>query len=523
MNGVPGPADKPLVQTLPERPTWVRWRILALLFAYSFMSWFNRVSMSVAGDEYIMKEYGISETKMGIVYSALLFTYTIFMTPGGWFIDRFGGWTALVIMGFGSALFGMLTGMVGWFVVSGIGLWLALIVIRGFMGVFTAPIYPGSGQINSRWFPFPQQALANGLVIGAALVGIASTFEGFGSLIDWFGWENAFLISGAVTALLALVWLAYARGHPSQHPSVNQAERDLILFGQTVPPSRAPSSIAITAKPGWPDVPLKDLAPHEEERLLETGITKDKSSEFMAEPSEHISATPDSASASSGGTSHLKGALPETKLPGRPFSGFGSWLPLLRNRSLVLLTISYAAVGYFEYLFYFWIRHYFDKVLELDKEDSRLAATVANLAMAVGMFLGGWLSDLAMRRYGYRIGRALVPVVGLTASAGLLFLGLWATEPVWVVVWFSLAMASVGASEGPFWATAIDLGGKRGGTSAGIFNTGGNAGGILSPVVTPLVSKFWGWQVGVSLGSVACLVGVTLWFWIDPRERCPED
>src|SRR5262245_40868190 len=115
MNGIPTAQTESVLALEPERPTFVRWRMLALLFAYSFMSWFNRVSMSVAGKQHLMKYYGISEDHMGIVYSALLFSYTICMTPGGWFVDRFGPWVALVIMGLGSALWGALTGMLGWF------------------------------------------------------------------------------------------------------------------------------------------------------------------------------------------------------------------------------------------------------------------------------------------------------------------------------------------------------------------------------------------------------------------------
>src|SRR5215472_13354441 len=103
-----GDTNQPL---LAERPTAVRWRILALLFAFSFMSWFNRVSMSVAGNAVLMEKFGISTTRMGVVYSALLFSYTLCMTPGGWFIDRFGPWKSLVLMGLGSALFGVLTGL----------------------------------------------------------------------------------------------------------------------------------------------------------------------------------------------------------------------------------------------------------------------------------------------------------------------------------------------------------------------------------------------------------------------------
>src|SRR5207253_10444687 len=97
--------------------------------------------------------------------------------------------------------------------------------------------------------------------------------------------------------------------------------------------------------------------------------------------------------------------------------------------------------------------------------------------------------------------------------------GLLATHPGWIVLWFALALAAVGATEGPFWATALELGGRRGGTAAGIFNTGGNAGGVLAPVVTPFVSGIYGWPVGIILGSLVCLAGMSLWLWIDPDER----
>src|SRR5205814_199420 len=70
-----------------------------------------------------------------------------------------------------------------------------------------------------------------------------------------------------------------------------------------------------------------------------------------------------------------------------------SWLTLLRNRSLLLLTISYGCLGYLEYLFFHWMRHYLNHVLHASKEDSRLYATILYLGFAVGMVLGGWVTD----------------------------------------------------------------------------------------------------------------------------------
>src|SRR5438094_791250 len=146
-----GETDKSPDAANYQQPTAVRWRILALLLAFSFMSWFNRASMAAAGDERIMPQYNISKEAMGTVYSAFLLSYAICMTPGGWFIDRFGARLALVVMGFGSALFGALTGSAALF---GAGLVVpVLLVVRAAMGIFSAPIYPASGRIVSRWIP----------------------------------------------------------------------------------------------------------------------------------------------------------------------------------------------------------------------------------------------------------------------------------------------------------------------------------------------------------------------------------
>src|SRR6516165_4931115 len=85
------------------------WRIVALLVAFSYMSWFNRVSMAVAYDTTIGPDDGVSEEAIGTVYSAFFLSYLLFMTPGGWFIDHFGPRRALLVMGLGSGLFGTLT------------------------------------------------------------------------------------------------------------------------------------------------------------------------------------------------------------------------------------------------------------------------------------------------------------------------------------------------------------------------------------------------------------------------------
>ena len=58
----------------------MRWRILPLLMAFVALAHFNRISLSVAGAEQIIRPCFISETAMGLVYSAYLLPYTLFMS-----------------------------------------------------------------------------------------------------------------------------------------------------------------------------------------------------------------------------------------------------------------------------------------------------------------------------------------------------------------------------------------------------------------------------------------------------------
>jgi MFS transporter, ACS family, D-galactonate transporter len=415
-------------------PPWIAWRMVALLMALSFTNWFSRVCLTVA-DVPIMKEFSLTSTQIGALDFALLFAYTICMTPGGWFIDRQGPRLALIVMGLGSALFMVLTGavFVGSLITTATMAFAMLALVRSGMGVFSAPIYPASGKLVANWLPLTRRAWANGLINGAAPLGMATSHVLFGYLIDTRGWREAFIHVGICTLLLALVWT----GSSSDHP------------------------------PG-----------------------------------------------------HLKGDEKRQRFSDRPPA---RWWTLLGNRSLVLLTLSYAAVGYFEYLFVFCTEYYFKADLKLEVAQSRWYSSLGNIAMGVTMGLGGLVTDLLVRRLGYRWGRAAVPMVCMLTSALSLLAATLTRNPSWTLVWFTLAQAAIGAVEGSCWSTAIELGGRRGGLSAGIFNTGGNVGGALAPLVTRgLGDLLEGWRPGFYLGSGICLAGLLLWFWIDPSERIEE-
>jgi ACS family glucarate transporter-like MFS transporter len=434
----------------PEtRPTWVRWRIVALLMALSFVSWFNRANIASAYTERIQYQVDISEKEIGAVGTAFFLVYALFMTPGGWFSDRFGTRLSLGLMGIGLGVFAALTGGAGLLFRTALPLLVVLFLVRSAMGIVATPMYPAGSRAVAEWFPFAQRASVNGLVQGAAPVGIALTPLLFGHLMDRVDWPRAFIITGGITGAVGLMWLWYARSSPAEHPGVNK----------------------------------------EELRQIESNFVPSQAAEALSLRLEA-----------------------------------GAWRRLLRNRSLVFLTLSYAAIGYFEYLFFFWTQHYFKEVRQVDVETSRLYSLITNLSMAAGMFLGGLLTARLVRGFGARLGLVIVPIVGMLAGAVFLLIAIRAKEPNWMVFWLCLAEAAVGATEAPQWTIAIELGGLHGATAAGIFNTGGNIGGALAPYGTPFIKDIFSgsWDAAIVASSIILLLGVCLWYWIDPRERVAE-
>src|SRR5258708_39660779 len=74
----------------------------ALMVMLNAVSYINRPAMPIAGQA-IMKESGLTQTQMGTIYSAFLFSYAILMVPEGALTDRFGPRLILGITGLGAA------------------------------------------------------------------------------------------------------------------------------------------------------------------------------------------------------------------------------------------------------------------------------------------------------------------------------------------------------------------------------------------------------------------------------------
>lgn len=424
----------PILDVSSSAPTSGRfdhWRIVALLVLVVAFGHFNRVCISVAATERIMPDYGISETEMGRVYFAFLAIYALNMAPCGWLTDRLGARWTLALMCFGSAACAALTGVVGLLWTTGPSLLLGLFVVRGVMGGLNSPLHPAGARMVVRSMPPSQVSFCNGLVVFAATLGTGATFSVFGRLTSAYGWQNAFLICGAATAVVAVLWTVTSYGPAGQGSPRPSAEMD----------------------PG----------------------TAVKGSDGRVRPAR------------------------------------------LDLGSLVAVTFSYASVGYFQYLFFFWIQNYIEKELRLPVEESRIYSTAITLSNGVGMLAGGVLTDRIVSRFGRR-SLGAVPAFGLVLSAVMLWIGLACQDSMRTLMCFAVAMAGVGLCEGPCWTAAVRLGGPRGAFAGGVMNTGCNVGGALSPIVTPYLATLLGWKLSLGLAGGVAVAGAAAWLRVKVTE-----
>ena len=173
----------------------IRWKIGGLLCTVAVVNFFQRVNISVAGDS-IMKDFHLTQTQMGTVFSAFVLGYTLFQVPGGMLADRFGPRRVLGCAIATWGIFTFLSGMIGGIsLLTGLSVLNALIALRFLFGIFQAPIFPTSTRTVTNWFPLSERARANGL----ALSGISIGSFLVPPLVSWmilrWSWQSSFYIA----------------------------------------------------------------------------------------------------------------------------------------------------------------------------------------------------------------------------------------------------------------------------------------------------------------------------------------
>jgi ACS family glucarate transporter-like MFS transporter len=221
------------------------------------------------------------------------------------------------------------------------------------------------------------------------------------------------------------------------------------------------------------------------------------------DPSEHPRVFPSELALIREGRPRQAAALPR-----------GTCARLLKNRDVLLLTLSYMCMNVVFYIFFSWFFIYLVDVRGFDALEGGFLAALPWIVGAVGATAGGEVCDRLCKRLGPRWGCRIPGIAGLLAVAVLLFFGAAAPNAYLAIALLSLCFAGNQFTEGAYWEGTTYVSGRYATAACGVLNTGGNLAGIVATPMVPLLKDEFGWFAALASGSVFAVIGAVLWLFI---------
>jgi ACS family hexuronate transporter-like MFS transporter len=226
---------------IKEATTHYRWVICALLF---FATTINYADRQVIGllKQTLQSQVGWNEIDYSNVIFAFQLTYAVGLLLAGRVIDRLGtrkGFSLAVILWSVAAMAHALARSV-----FGFG------VARAALGLSEAGNFPASIKAVAEWFPKKERALATGIFNSGTNIGALATPLVVPWITRTYGWQAAFIATGAIGFLWLIVWLAMYRS-PESHPRVSAAELNYIRSDPQEPTLNIPWLQLIPHRQMW--------------------------------------------------------------------------------------------------------------------------------------------------------------------------------------------------------------------------------------------------------------------------------
>jgi MFS transporter, ACS family, glucarate transporter len=218
---------RPEGSILVDRPTHIRYLIVAMLFLASCFSYGDRTALSIAGTA-MAKQLALDPVKLGLLLSGFGYAYVLGQLPSGGLLDRFG---SKRVYGFSIVCWtvcAVLIGVAGYLPAAWI--FSTIFVLRLLSGLAQSPVFPGNGRIVAAWFPTAERGGASAIFNASQYFSLVVFAPLFGWLTQNHGWQSCFWFMGLFGFLLAFAWskLVY---NVKDHPLISPAEIEVIECG----------------------------------------------------------------------------------------------------------------------------------------------------------------------------------------------------------------------------------------------------------------------------------------------------
>jgi len=218
--------------------------LLALLFLCTFTAYVLRVNINIAildmmdvpadvcqnntNAEHVFYKgrtrFCWSDTEKGWILGAFFYGYIIPMIPGGALSERIGSKMVLGISLLLTSILGMLTPEAArW------GAW-SLFALRVLQGLVSGVTYPSLPPIVKRWSLASELSSFIAVSYVGGTFGTCVTYPIGGIILQHWGWEAVFYVSGALGVAWFVLWMIFASNDPMQNRFISGGESKRILM-----------------------------------------------------------------------------------------------------------------------------------------------------------------------------------------------------------------------------------------------------------------------------------------------------
>jgi MFS family permease len=188
------------------------WILLLLCLMYMIL-YIDRVNISTAAP-LIKANLGLSNTQLGLAFSAFAYPYALFQLIGGYFGDKFGARRTLCVSGLIVCVSTAATGLV-----NGLA---SLIAARLALGIGEGATFPTATRAMSVWTPERNWAFAQGITHSFARIGNAVTPPLIALLIELVSWRGSFVVLALASLVWVTLWTWYFHDVPTSPPLSKQ-------------------------------------------------------------------------------------------------------------------------------------------------------------------------------------------------------------------------------------------------------------------------------------------------------------
>lgn len=182
--------------------------------------------------------------------------------------------------------------------------------------------------------------------------------------------------------------------------------------------------------------------------------------------------------------------------------------------TLALLVTAFCYVYSYNF-FQTWFHTFLVKGRGVSESGLTLSSLTFVVAAGANLF-GGAVSDLAVKRFGTRLGRRIVGVSSLTVAGISVLLTMSIADPTASLIFLTIAYAGITFQQSGVFGVCLDVGGGRAGAAVGMMNTAAQVGGFVGSIAFGyIVSTFGSYNAPFLPMAALLFIGAASWFKID--------